>query len=82
MSRHILSADLAKVGLLRATPRIGIRQTKRRALSFVDLLTAVVAHEHGFPGHEILLLFGNYAFIVHEYVLEREYFFSVMNGSL
>ena len=66
MSRQYLSADLAEVGLLRAAPRIGIRQTKRCALSFVDLLTALIAHEHGFPGHEILLIIGNYAFIVHE----------------
>ena len=80
MSRQFLSADLAEVGLLRATPRIGIRQTKRRALSFVDLFTAAIAYEHGFTGHEILLIIGNYAFIVHEYVLERECSFSVMNG--
>ena len=82
MSRQILSADLAEVGLLRAAPRVGIRQTKRRALSFVDLLTALIAHEHGFPSHEFLLIIGNFAFIVPEYVLEREYSFSVMNGDL
>jgi hypothetical protein len=80
MSRQYLSADLAEVSLLRAAPRIGISQTKRRALSFVDLFTAAIAYEHGFTGHEILLFLGNYAFIVHEYLLEREYFFSVMNG--
>jgi len=77
MSRQILSADFAEVGLLRAAPRVGVRQTKRRALSFVDLFTALIAHEHGFSSHEILLLFRNYAFIVPEYILEREYSFSV-----
>ena len=66
MSRQYLSADLTEVGLLRAAPRIGIRQTKRRALSFVDLFAAAIAHKHGFTSHEILLIIGNYAFIVHE----------------
>jgi hypothetical protein len=80
MSRQFLGTDLAEVRLLRATPRIGIRKTKRRALSFVDLFTTAIAYEHGFTGHEILLIIDNYAFIVHEYLLEREYFFSVMNG--
>jgi hypothetical protein len=75
MPRQILSADFAKVGLLGTAPRIGIRQTKRRALSFIDLLAALIAHEHGFPSHEILLLFGNCALIIPEYVLEREYSF-------
>ena len=66
MSRQSLSAGIAEIGLFRAAPRIGIRQTKRRTLSFVDLFAAAIAHEHGFTSHEILLIIGSYAFILHE----------------
>jgi len=64
MSRHVLGTNLAEVGLLRAAPRIGVTQSKRRSLALVDLFTAAITHEHCFSGHEILLLNWNITFIV------------------
>jgi hypothetical protein len=64
MSRHFLSTNLAEVGLFCAAPRIGVTQTKRSSLAFVDLFAAAVTNEHCFSGHEILLLKWNNMFIV------------------
>jgi hypothetical protein len=56
MPRHFLSTNLAEIGLLRAAPCIGVTQTKRGSLTFVDLFAAAVTNKHCFSGHEILLL--------------------------
>jgi hypothetical protein len=64
MSGHVLGANLTKVGLLRAAPRIGIGQTKRSSLTFVDFFVTAIAYKHGFSSHEILLLNLNNSFIV------------------
>ena len=56
MPGHVLGANLAEVGLLRAAPRIGVSQTKRSALTLVDLFTAAITYKHSFSSHEILLL--------------------------
>jgi hypothetical protein len=64
MPGHVLGANLAEVGLLRAATRIGVRQTKRSSLTFVDLFAAAITYKDGFSSHEILLLKLNNAFIV------------------
>jgi|GEM_PF-1246142 len=64
MPGHILGTNLTEVGLLRAAPRIGVRQTKRRPLTLVDLFAAAITYEHSFSSHEILLLNWNNTFIV------------------
>jgi hypothetical protein len=57
-------ANLTEVGLLRAATCIGVSQTKRRALTLVDLFAAAITNKHCFSGHEILLLNWNNTFIV------------------
>jgi hypothetical protein len=64
MPGQTLRANLAKVGLLRAAPRIRIGQAKRSSLAFVDLFITAIAHKNSFSSHEILLLNLNNPFIV------------------
>ena len=64
MPGQTLGANLTEVGLLRAAPCIGVSQTKRSSLTFVDLFAAAVTNENCFSGHEILLLNWNNPFIV------------------
>src|SRR2546421_6678108 len=56
LAGHLRRAVVAEVALLRAAPGVRIRQAQRCAFTLVNFLATVVANEHGFPGHSILLL--------------------------
>ena len=50
-ARQLADAVVAEISLLRATPSVGEGGTNRSALSFLDLLTAVITDEYRLPSH-------------------------------
>src|SRR5438128_7273478 len=55
----LVRARSAEIRLLRAAPRVRIRDAQCRALALLDLFAAAVTDKHGFPGHYRLLVAGD-----------------------